>query len=101
MNISQRQVNLRAVSELLYTTPVTTGKDSTPSDTGLFKVFRMKRDTYLVGEDYREFVEFWIQYNGGEGIHDARWRSDYGEEDYHTRGSHGCINTPRKVVEKV
>ena len=25
-------------NELLYTTPVTTGKDSTPSDTGLFKI---------------------------------------------------------------
>ena len=98
---SEQQLYMYQNNELLYTTPVTTGKDTTPADTGLFKVFRMKRDTYLVGEDYREFVEFWIQYNGGEGIHDARWRSVYGEEDYHTRGSHGCINTPRKVVEKV
>lgn len=98
---SKQQLFMYQNDELLYTTPVTTGKDETPSDTGLFKVFRMATDTYLVGEDYREFVEFWIQYNGGEGIHDARWRSSYGGEDYHTRGSHGCINTPREVVEKV
>ena len=61
----------------------------------------MARDTYLTGDDYREFVEFWIQYNGGEGIHDARWRYVYGTEDYHTKGSHGCINTPRETVSKI
>ena len=88
-------------NEVLVQTPVTTGKDSTPSDTGNFSIYSKERDRYLTGPGYRSFVEYWMPFNGGEGIHDASWRSSFGGEGYHTGGSHGCINTPTEAVEKI
>lgn len=99
--------------KLIYTTEVTTGKDSTPSDTGLFKIWRKDEDTYLTdNKTYRSHVDFCLFYNGGEAIHDADWRymfyvqdqperKKFGSEQYHTYGSHGCINTPYEIVEKI
>ena len=99
--------------KLIYTTEVTTGKDSTPSDTGLFKIWRKDEDTYLTdGKTYRSHVDYCIYYNAGEAVHDADWRymfyvqnqperKKFGSEQYHVYGSHGCINTPRDIVEKI
>ena len=98
---------------LIYTTEVTTGKDSTPSDTGLFKIWRKDEDTYLTdNKTYRSHVDFCLYYNAGEAIHDADWRymfyvqdqperKKFGSELYHTYGSHGCINTPYEIAEKL
>lgn len=99
--------------ELLYTTEVTTGKDSTPSDTGLFSIkTKAMYVTLTDNETYWSDVVYWLRYNGGEGIHDSDWRflfndpkatwtKTFGSESYHTHGSHGCINTPYEVVEKI
>ncbi len=110
---SSQQLYLYNENELIYTTEVTTGKDETPSDTGLFEILTKARDVVLTDtETYWSPVEFWLRYNGGEGIHDADWRylfndpkalprNTFGSELYHTYGSHGCINTPYKVMEKI
>ena len=42
-----------------------------------------------------------MRYNGGEGLHDARWRSVFGTENYHTGGSHGCINIPPYLADDI
>ena len=82
-------------------TPVTTGKDSTPSDKGLFKIFYKSRNTPLIGDDYNVTVDYWMNYNNGEGLHDASWRSVFGTESYHYNGSHGCINIPPHLADDV
>jgi lipoprotein-anchoring transpeptidase ErfK/SrfK len=38
---------------------------------------------------------------GSVGIHDADWRSSFGGEIYKTNGSHGCINTPPKMMAEL
>lgn len=89
-------------NSLLYTTPVTTGKDSTPSDTGLFKILNKGRNVVLTdNETYWSPVEYWMRYNGGEGLHDASWRSVFGTESYHYGGSHGCINMPPEITDEI
>ncbi|MGN1372195.1 MAG: L,D-transpeptidase family protein [Candidatus Coprovivens sp.] len=100
-------------NKLIYTTEVTTGKDSTPSDTGLFRIWRKDADTYLTdNKTYNSHVDYCLYYNGGEAIHDADWRYTYevpnvpeskrfGSELYHTYGSHGCINTPHDIAGKL
>ena len=82
-------------------TPVTTGKDSTPSDKGLFKIFYKSRNTPLIGDDYNVTVDYWMNYNNGEGLHDASWRGVFGTDSYHTNGSHGCINIPPHLADDV
>ncbi len=99
---SAQQLYLYNNDELLYITPVTTGKDSTPSDTGLFHIYSKETDRYLTdGKTYNAHVDYWMPYNGGEGLHDAAWRSVFGTESYHSGGSHGCINIPPKITEKI
>ncbi len=51
---------------------------------------------------YESPVTFWLQFNGGFGLHDAAgWRSSYGGEIYRYNGSHGCVNLPYDVAEKL
>ena len=99
---SEQQLFLYEDNELLYTTPVTTGKDSTPSDTGLFKIkYKAKDVTLSDNKTYWSPVRYWMPYNGGEGLHDADWRSVFGGEDYHYNGSHGCINMPVDITDEI
>lgn len=99
---SEQQLFLYEDNELLYTTPVTTGKDSTPSDTGLFKIRYKATDVVLSdNKTYWSPVKYWMPYNGGEGLHDADWRSIFGTESYHYSGSHGCINMPVDITDEI
>lgn len=99
---SEQQLYLYDDNELLYTTPVTTGKDETPSDTGLFKIKYKATDVTLTdNKTYWSPVRYWMPYNGGEGLHDADWRSVFGTESYHYGGSHGCINMPVDITDEI
>lgn len=99
---SEQQLYLYDDNELLYTTPVTTGKDSTPSDTGLFKIsYKATNVTLSDNKTYWSPVRYWMPYNGGEGLHDADWRSVFGTESYHYGGSHGCINMPVDITDEI
>lgn len=99
---SEQQLYLYDDNELLYTTPVTTGKDETPSDTGLFKIsYKARNVTLSDNKTYWSPVRYWMPYNGGEGLHDADWRSVFGTESYHYGGSHGCINMPVDITDEI
>lgn len=69
--------------------------------TGAYKVTYKERDAVLKGRDYRTPVDYWMPFNGGEGMHDANWRRTFGGQIYKTDGSHGCINLPPSVAAKV
>lgn len=64
-------------------------------------VYNKTRDTVLRGETYRAKVDYWVPVYKGIGIHDASWRSQFGEEIYIRNGSHGCINTPLDKMEEL
>ena len=97
---SEQRMTLYNNNEVMVQTPVTTGKDSTPSDTGYFEIYSKSRNEYLMNNS---FVQYWMPYNGGEGIHDASWRGEgeFGTDIYHKSGSHGCINTPLEEVIQI
>ena len=38
---------------------------------------------------------------GNIGIHDAKWRKEFGGDIYKNGGSHGCINLPKEAAEKI
>lgn len=94
---SEQRMYMYNDDERLTYTPVTTGKDSTPTDTGLFHIYYMDTTLYLNGD--KDWSFHWMNYNNGEGIHDAWWRQVYGEDDYHNNGSNGCTNTPYAAVK--
>lgn len=65
---------------------------STP--TGIYKLKYKQKDATLRGDNYSTEVSFWMPFNGGIGIHDAKWRYEFGGNIYRTNGSHGCVNAP-------
>lgn len=101
VDISEQSLYVYNNTSLWYKTPVTTGKDSTPSDIGLFEIYSKEKDTYLVGSDYKTFVNYWMPYNGGEGLHDATWHNNFGTDLYKQYGSHGCINMPLSITGEI
>lgn len=105
VDISNQELKLYRDNEIVLTTPVVTGKPSSPSDQGIFEIYNISGPRYLIGPNYKTYVDVMMKYNGGEGLHDAQyhqhedgykhgWRdvSEFGGETYLTDGSHGCIN---------
>ena len=105
VDISSQEVKLYCNNEIILTTPVVTGKPSTPSDKGLFEIYDISHSRYLIGPNYKSYVDIMMKYNGGEGLHDAQyhthedgfrhgWRdaSEFGGDTYLKHCSHGCIN---------
>ncbi|MBQ7247402.1 MAG: L,D-transpeptidase family protein [Lachnospiraceae bacterium] len=54
------------------------------------------------GSTYASFVQYWMPFFGGQGLHDADgWRSSYGGDIYIWSGSHGCVNLPTWAAKKI
>lgn len=89
--------------ELVLDTDVVTGhtglRRGTPE--GVEYVYNKQRNRILRGADYATPVKYWMPVRGNVGIHDADWRSKFGGQIYKTNGSHGCINTPPKIMAQL
>ncbi len=86
--------------ELVLDTDIVTGDTSKRHGTpqGINFVYNKQRNRILRGPDYASPVKYWMPVRGAVGIHDANWRSRFGGQIYKTNGSHGCINTPPKIM---
>ena len=61
---------------------------------------KVKKTTTTYEYSYESPVTYWIQFNGGIGLHDsAGWRSQYGGSIYYYSGSHGCVNLPLDLAK--
>lgn len=68
---------------------------------GTYPLTYKQRNATLKGEGYRTPVDYWMPFNGGVGMHDAKWRSSFGGTIYKNGGSHGCINLPHSVAKTI
>jgi hypothetical protein len=84
-------------------TDVVTGNESENNGTpaGVYYIKYKQKDRTLRGPKqsdgsykWESFVSYWMPFNGGIGLHDATWRSNFGGTIYKTNGSHGCVNVP-------
>lgn len=82
--------------KVIADTDIVTGdmrrRRSTPE--GVYYIYLKQKNRILRGPGYASHVNFWMPVKGGVGIHDAKWRDEFGGEIYETDGSHGCINVP-------
>ena len=70
--------------------------------TGTYELYAHLPGQVLVGldynndgqPDYESYVNFWMPFYEGYGLHDATWRDSFGGDLYMYNGSHGCINLP-------
>lgn len=90
---------------LLIDTPCVTGnvEDGHDTPTGVFYLLNKNRGVYLEGfnndgSKYSSYVEYWMRFYEGIGMHDASWRSKFGGDIYLTNGSHGCVNLPEDAA---
>lgn len=102
ISISEQRLWFYKDGVLQLTSNVVTGQKGT-NDTpkGSFRIQYKATNVYLRGPDYKTFVNFWMPIYGDIGMHDATWRSSFGGYIYQTSGSHGCINLPYYVAEKI
>lgn len=111
VNLSEQHLYYYQDGKVVLDTPIVSGKMTrdryTPA--GVFFLTFKQRDAVLRGQPkpeggytYESPVAYWMPFNGGIGLHDADgWRSSYGGSIYVYRGSHGCINMPRKAASKI
>lgn len=104
INISTQRLTAYQDSNVVLSSPLTSGAVGRGLGTpiGLFSIYEKRRNTYLNGRaygwDYNLFVNYWMPFSGGVGLHDAPWRSVFGGSDYYWGGSHGCVNLPHSTA---
>lgn len=71
--------------------------------TGTYSILDKTTDETLTGADangdgmadYTTQVDYWMPFIGNSwALHDASWRTKFGDTIYQGNGSHGCINLP-------
>ncbi len=70
---------------------------------GVFKIDYKQRNRILRGSQrlYASFVNYWMPFDGGIGLHDATWRGSFGGTIYKYSGSHGCVNLPLSFAKRL
>ena len=96
IDISSQNLRVYVDNKLIIDTQVVTGKDSSPTYCGLFDVRTKEEDVYW--PEFKVKVKYWMPFNRGEGMHDARWRKKFGGDIFHKNGSHGCVNIPVDIM---
>lgn len=96
VSLTDQQLWIYQNGKIAVTTPFVSGDVPSGAWTGggVFTVEDKDTTCWLVGSSFRDYVEYWIGFNGKIGIHDASWRTDFGNQIYMYDGSHGCINIP-------
>jgi len=107
IDLSRQHIWFYLNGTLLLDTPCVTGcvNDGNGTPTGVFFLLNKNRGVYLKGYNndgskYSSYVEYWMRFNQGIGMHDATWRWQFGGQIYLTSGSHGCVNMPKDAAAK-
>jgi lipoprotein-anchoring transpeptidase ErfK/SrfK len=103
INLSKQHLWVWQDHQVIFDSPVTSGAAGAgfPTAEGLFAIYYKTTNTHLVGNQYGPrynydvFVQYWMPFYLGFGLHDASWRNgNFGGQDYYYGGSHGCVNLP-------
>lgn len=100
LNLSTQHLFAWQDGAVVESSPMTSGATGAgfPTVTGTFHIYYKTTNTYLNGHpygyNYNVFVQYWMPFYLGYGLHDASWRSSFGGQDYYWGGSHGCVNLP-------
>lgn len=100
VDISSQMVYCYKNGSLVISSPCVTGcvAEDCATPTGLYYFYDFDRDTVLTGPTWEDWVDCWMAFYGGYGLHDANWRTEFGGDIYLENGSHGCVNLPPDVA---
>ncbi len=110
VDIYNQHVYYYSGGALVFDSSCVTGLQSDPSrrtPTGVFSIIEKDTSRTLRGEinpatgqpSYESFVNYWMRFYEGCGLHDASWRSSFGGDIYLYSGSHGCVNMPYSAAQ--
>lgn len=69
---------------------------------GVHQIIFKDTNRTLRGSYGEAFVKYWMRFTaGGQGLHDAGWRRNFGSQIYVSNGSHGCVNLPRETAATI
>lgn len=109
VSIQQQRIWLYKNGKLVVTTNVVTGRHDAHEDTlpGVWYIQYKQSPSTLQGSEtgnphYSVKVKYWAPFTmGGEGFHDASWRTNWSSTAYLSDGSGGCVNTPPSIMPTV
>lgn len=104
ISIKEQKLWYYKKGNLVLTSNVVTGmKNKWDTPKGSFRIKSKVEGTYLIGDDYKTWVNYWMLINPGRqiGLHDATWRGSFGGNIYTSDGSHGCVNLPYSVAQTI
>ena len=114
VDISDQELKLYEDNKVILTSPVITGRQSSPTTEGIYDIYEITRNRDLIGPNYRSYVNVMMKFNRNQGLHDAEyhtdengkrhgWRniSEFGGDTYLYHGSHGCVNMPHDSAIEV
>ncbi|MBK5239648.1 peptidoglycan binding domain-containing protein [Clostridium sp.] len=103
INLTKQHMWFYKKGKLITDGDVVTGNVSRKFQTpvGVYSILYKERNATLNGEGYSTPVAVFMPFIGGIGIHDAIWKKTFGGNIYLTRGSHGCINSPPALAQKI
>jgi lipoprotein-anchoring transpeptidase ErfK/SrfK len=110
ISLSEQVIRAYDHGQQVFWSYVTTGRPGLETDPGSFKVY-WKVSPWTMHSPWPKGSPFWypdskvtmvMWFNGGDGIHDAYWRSRYGpgtngphyDPTGEDTGTHGCVNVP-------
>jgi lipoprotein-anchoring transpeptidase ErfK/SrfK len=110
ISLSEQVIRAYEHGQQVFWSYVTTGRPGLETDPGSFKVY-WKVSPWTMHSPWPKTSPFWypdskvtmvMWFNGGDGIHDAYWRSRYGpgtngphyDPTGEDTGTHGCVNVP-------
>lgn len=108
VDLSEQKLRAWDGSSLFLETAVSTGLPGTPTPTGEFRVWVKLRASKMEGGEGRYYyylpnVPFVMYFENqdipgwrGYGLHGTYWHNDFG-----TPRSHGCVNLPTSIAEKL
>lgn len=101
VDITNQTIYFYMDRQLMVSSGVVTGnlrtRHGTP--TGAYFIYGKYKNRVLRGPGYASYVRRWMPVVKAIGLHDANWRSEFGDEIYKTNGSHGCVNMPDETTD--
>jgi hypothetical protein len=103
ISITRQHLWFYKKGKLICEGAVVTGNPNKGNSTarGTFMIMYKQNLATLSGANYEVKVTYWMPFYGNMGIHDARWRHSFGGVIYKRNGTHGCVNAPYHLAEKL
>lgn len=103
INISAQKLWYYKAGVLIIESDIVTGNVSNGNGTpnGAYYIKYKELNARLTGPGYNTGVSYWMPFNEGVGLHDAKWRGAFGGSIYKSSGSHGCINLPFLTAQTI